>query len=308
MVRRPEHTVDPYGGLMSTTDRANHARTADWQDRIAHWRLLTGWAASDQPWEEASQAVHGLLGVEPQDRRDHLELLHLALLAVSLDRRRLEAEFAARAQLDPQRDDIDAAELARYQADLTFNSLGSADHLHLFEAALAAKITGSGDEEVREGLRWMPELPGLEQTTRARAVAWSAALRFGLLSQDLALLLDLPPVITFRRFLLASAGRTARPNAVACYNEPWRAGSTRALQRQNTHGNLIFELTVPPSAIVAIAHAEPRRDRPRRHPARETGEAGHPLVAAVTPTDVEHVLAGEYPCELPAPRWTPITL
>ncbi|CAM3303795.1 hypothetical protein [Tsukamurella hominis] len=293
---------------MSTTDRPSYARTGDWQARTAHWRPLTSWAAGDQPWEEAPETVHGLLGVEPQDRYDHLELLHLALLAVSLDRRRLEAEFAARAPLDPQRDDIDAAELARYQADLTFNSLGSADHLHLFEAALAAKITACGDEDLREGLRWMPERPGIEQTPRARAVAWSAALRFGLLSQDLALLLDLPPVITFRRFLLASAGRTARPNAVACYNEPWRAGSTRALQRQNTHGDLVFELTVPPSAIVTIAHAEPRRDQVRRHPARETGEAGHPLVAAIAPIDVEHVLAGEYLRELPAPQWRPITL
>lgn len=263
--------------------------------RTHHWGPLLEWCV--EPERDLPADALELIEVPPEDPRDRVELLHLALIAVSLDRTRLLKEFELRAPLDLQ-GGPSASDLADYQANLTVSTLGTSGPLGALDAAMRVKIERAAPA-LTETIHW--EKHHLHLWSEGDlVVAWSAALRFSALAHDLGCMLGLQTTIPFRRFLRLAAGADVSrvmPNAVSCFNEPWMTGPRRVEARRNS-GCDVFEMYSPAAGIVAVAHHNFLRMpdgrpsygatiRPRRHPSREVGESGHPVLAAVPPLTVE---------------------
>ena len=243
--------------------------------RGARWGLLAEWAA---PGGEVPRAARDLLGgIEPQDPANRRELLILALLAVSTNRAWLREEFAARRFLGPE---VDVAALVDWQMDLTGNILGSAAPL----TTLGMLLRDSLPVELRARVY---SCAGAAPRGKDREVIWVAAVRFGHLAQTIAEALALGERLRWYRYLSAgdvSSSCALAPNAVACVNEPWAAGTRRIVSRAKA-GSTVVELDVPAAGLVAVAHIEPSQAQDK-HPARFAGESGHPVVAAYPPLAV----------------------
>lgn len=264
--------------------------------RTEHWTPLLQWSADPAP--ELPAEVLELIEVTPEEPRDRVELLHLALIAVSLDRTRLAQEFELRAPLDLPGGPSTSA-LVEYQCKLTVDALGTAGPLGALDAAMRLKIEQAAPALV-DSIRWEGPQPHLWSSPAELAVAWSAALRFSGLAHDLGCMLGLPARVPFRRFLRLSPDTDVLevlPNAVSCFNEPWKTGDRRVHTR-TADGCEVFEMLSPAAGIVAVAHNDSfevftgnsmfvREFRARRHPSREVGEAGHPVLAAVPPLAVQ---------------------
>lgn len=248
-------------------------------DLSARWYPLREWAFCSDAAAVSPAARELLGGIEPQNRVNRRELLALALLAVSVNHDRLAEEFAVRSFLGP---DVSLDALVVRQEHLTSETIGTSGPLR----TLGVLVSESLPDSVRSRIHRSTEPPWAIALgwRRDAEVVWLAAVRFGHLAQTIAQALGLDETVHFYRYLPAKCSihpTGVLPNDIACVNEPWLEGTERMLSYVED-GLHIYEVTVPPAGIVAVAHHNPSHAH-REHPANFSAESGHPVVTAYPP-------------------------